>query len=61
LVAIHLDKSIPVLKVERDLRLLGLNVIHGGENALRFTPWFYIDNNEINIICEILDDYFSNN
>tara|TARA_Y100000590_G_C15739079_1_gene1019587 strand:+ start:43 stop:1350 length:1308 start_codon:yes stop_codon:yes gene_type:complete len=58
LLAIHLDKSIPVLEIEKNLRLRGLNVIHGGENALRFTPWFKINKEEIEYICSILEDEF---
>ena len=50
LLAIHLDNKIPVLDVEKDLRITGLNVIHGGENALRFTPWFYISERRSRII-----------
>ena len=34
LLAIHLDNKIPVLEIEKKLRINGLNVIHGGENAL---------------------------
>ena len=60
LLAIHLDNKIPVLDVERDLRITGLNVIHGGENALRFTPWFYISKEEVNYIIELLDNKFNN-
>ena len=58
LLAIHLDKKISVLDVEKDLRMNGLNVIHGGENALRFTPWFYISEEEINYIIHLLDNQF---
>ena len=60
LLAIHLDKYIPVLEIEYKLRLRGLNVIHGGENALRFTPWFKINIYEIEYICSILEDEFNN-
>lgn len=59
LLAIHLNKNIDVMKVERNLRNAGLNVIHGGKNALRFTPWFLINDNEINLIKELLDNEFS--
>ena len=59
LLAIHLDNRIPVLELERKLRINGLNAIHGGENALRFTPWFYISEEEINYIVELLDKQFN--
>lgn len=59
LLAIHLDNRIPVLEIERKLRLNGLNAIHGGENALRFTPWFYLSEEEINYIIEILENQFN--
>ena len=47
-----------VLDIEYELRNMGLNVIHGGNNALRFTPWFYITEIEIDLIIEILDTCF---
>jgi acetylornithine/succinyldiaminopimelate/putrescine aminotransferase len=47
-----------VLDIEYELRNMGLNVIHGGNNALRFTPWFYITEEEIDLIIEILDTCF---
>ena len=58
LLAVHLNEKMPVLKVEKDLRKNGLNVIHGGKNALRFTPWFLINEAEIDLIIKILDNYF---
>lgn len=60
LLAIHLKSSIPVLVIEKNLRLKGLNVIHGGKNALRLTPWFKISDDEIQLICNILDNEFEN-
>ena len=59
LLALHLRENLNVIDVERALRLRGLNVIHGGENAIRFTPWFYICEDEINLIISIVDKYFS--
>lgn len=59
LLAIHLDNRIPVLEIERNLRINGLNAIHGGENALRFTPWFYLSELEINYIIELLEKQFN--
>ena len=35
---------------------MGLNVIHGGTNALRLTPWFHISEPEIELISEQLID-----
>lgn len=58
LVALHLKHDAPVMPIERELRLRGLNVIHGGENALRFTPWFHLSKGEISLITEMLDEYF---
>jgi len=46
---VKLDEKIPVTAmdgVERILRLRGINVIHGGTNALRFTPNFDITREE---------------
>ena len=40
--------------VEEWCRLNGLGVIHGGENALRFTPRFGITSSEIDIIIDIV-------
>jgi acetylornithine/succinyldiaminopimelate/putrescine aminotransferase len=58
LVALHLRPEAPVMPVERALRMRGLNVIHGGENALRFTPWFHLSTDEITLIVDIMDEYF---
>lgn len=33
--------------VERLCRKSGLNVIHGGANALRFTPWYHLSDTEV--------------
>jgi len=33
-----------------------LGVIHGGQNALRFTPHFAITSEEIDLIIEVLRD-----
>ena len=40
--------------VEEWCRMHGLGVIHGGKNALRFTPHFAITSEEIDMIIEIL-------
>ena len=36
--------------VEEYMRLHGINVIHGGENSLRFTPHFRITSEEIDLL-----------
>ncbi len=38
--------------VEKEMRLKGIGVIHGGKNALRFTPHFNITSKEIDLIVE---------
>ena len=53
----NINKSIPVWgenSLETTLRLNGLNVIHGGDNALRFTPYFKINEEEIDLVKQIL-------
>ena len=40
--------------VEPWCRRRGLGVIHGGENALRFTPHFNITSKEIDLIVDIV-------
>ena len=44
--------------LELKLRKKGLGVIHGGKNALRFTPHFEISSDEIDLIVEVLRDVF---
>ncbi|MFK7827775.1 MAG: aminotransferase class III-fold pyridoxal phosphate-dependent enzyme [Oligoflexales bacterium] len=44
--------------MEFKLRKLGLGVIHGGKNALRFTPHFEITSDEIGLVTEILREVF---
>ena len=41
-------------EVEESCRKLGLGIIHGGKNALRFTPHFAITSAEIDLIIEIV-------
>jgi 4-aminobutyrate aminotransferase-like enzyme len=38
--------------IEEFMRFNGLNVIHGGENSLRFTPNFDISREEVKLIIE---------
>ena len=40
--------------VEEACRFAGLGVIHGGRNALRFTPWFGITDGEVDLVIETL-------
>jgi acetylornithine/succinyldiaminopimelate/putrescine aminotransferase len=42
--------------VEEWCRCHGLGIIHGGENALRFTPHFSLTSNEIDLIISVLRD-----
>ncbi len=42
-------------EVEEKLRKMGLGVIHGGKNALRFTPHFKITSAEIDMIVDHVD------
>ena len=44
--------------VEEWCRFNGLGVIHGGENALRFTPHFAITKTEIDLIMDVLRKSF---
>jgi 4-aminobutyrate aminotransferase-like enzyme len=37
---------------EEFMRINGINVIHGGENSLRFTPHFYMSSEEIDLIID---------
>ena len=42
-------------QVEELCRTMGLGIIHGGKNALRFTPHFGITSEEIDLIIEIVE------
>jgi hypothetical protein len=42
--------------LERWLRLRGLGVIHGGRNALRFTPHFRITSAEVALVLSLVRD-----
>jgi acetylornithine/succinyldiaminopimelate/putrescine aminotransferase len=62
LLAAHIREDILVVgnnELETKCRLKGLNVIHGGKNALRFTPWFLISDEEIDLIKNILINVLS--
>jgi len=57
LLAAHLNEEFPVMGdtgLEPLCRLEGLNVIHGGKNAIRFTPWFHLSREEIELMIEVL-------
>ncbi|MEM6673514.1 MAG: aminotransferase class III-fold pyridoxal phosphate-dependent enzyme [Planctomycetota bacterium] len=47
--------------LEQQCRRLGLGVIHGGENALRFTPHFGITDAEVDLMVDVLDEVFAAN
>jgi acetylornithine/succinyldiaminopimelate/putrescine aminotransferase len=56
---VKIDEQIPVTAmdgIERILRLRGINVIHGGTNALRFTPNFDITREEADMQIEHVRD-----
>jgi acetylornithine/succinyldiaminopimelate/putrescine aminotransferase len=58
----ELHPHIPVVgfgAVEEVCRQRGLGVIHGGRNALRFTPHFGITSAEIGLVVELLDGIFA--
>ena len=42
--------------VEEWCRINGLGVIHGGQNALRFTPHFGITSDEIDLVIDVVRD-----
>lgn len=44
--------------LETKARKAGIGVIHGGENALRFTPWFGVTSLEIKLIYNRLREVF---
>tara|TARA_B100001287_G_scaffold273492_1_gene277046 strand:- start:796 stop:2247 length:1452 start_codon:yes stop_codon:yes gene_type:complete len=56
--ALHIHEKYPVVNGKDGLEYMcrknGLNVIHGGKNALRFTPYFNITTQEIHLIENIL-------
>jgi len=45
---------------EEYLRKNGLGVIHGGANSLRYTPYFQITSNEVDLIVELTRDALIN-
>lgn len=45
--------------LETKARKVGIGVIHGGQNALRFTPWFGVSSHEVKLIYNKLRDVFN--
>jgi acetylornithine/succinyldiaminopimelate/putrescine aminotransferase len=60
LLAMHIKKEYKVIDSNKGLEYIcrknGLNVIHGGNNALRFTPYFLINDDEIDLVHKILEE-----
>ncbi len=60
LVAAHFDpaniKVLGVNGIETAMRKKGINIIHGGKNALRFTPHFFMISQEIDLILRVLKE-----
>ena len=62
LLCAELRRDVNVLKkggVEEQCRKIGIGVIHGGQNALRFTPHLWITSEEIDLILEQLRIVFA--
>lgn len=59
LISASLDESrfkvVGIGSTEEQLRLRGIGAIHGGKNALRFTPWFRVTSAEIDLIISELE------
>jgi len=53
-------KSCGENSIEEYMRLKGINVIHGGENSLRFTPHFNITSEEVDLIIDATRDALLN-
>jgi len=64
LFSVELDKTrykaYGAQSTEEYLRLNGINVIHGGENSLRYTPTFGITSAEVDLIVEATRDALLN-
>jgi len=60
LFGVELEKNLfPVVGhggVEEYLRIKGLNVVHGGPNALRFTPHFNITSGEVDLVVSLVQE-----
>ena len=53
-------KSCGADSIEEYMRIRGINVIHGGENSLRFTPHFNISSEEVDLIIDATRDALLN-
>ena len=53
-------KSYGADSIEEYMRIKGVNVIHGGENSLRYTPHFNISGEEVDLIIEATRDALLN-
>lgn len=53
-------KSYGADSTEEYMRIHGINVIHGGKNALRFTPAFNITSEEVDLVISITRDAILN-
>lgn len=53
-------KSYGIDSSEEYMRIHGINVIHGGTNALRFTPPFDISSEEVDLIIQVTRDALVN-
>ena len=56
----HRYKAYGAHSTEEYMRLRGINVIHGGENSLRFTPTFATTSAEVDLIVEATRDALLN-
>lgn len=56
LLAIQLHTQYDVMHAERMFRNAGLNVIHGGENCIRLTPWFLLSSEECTLIGKVVHE-----
>ena len=59
LVSMHLNPQYKSTRVIQDLCVHGLNISYGVGNAVLFTPWFYLNEFEMDYMNNIIDDYFS--
>ena len=59
LAAVHCAPSVRVTGdggLEERCRRAGLNAVHGGENALRFTPWFDMSSHEVHLLADVVEE-----
>ena len=58
LAAIHVNPDVNVTGaggLEERCRRAGLNAVHGGSNALRFTPWFDMSSDEVTLLVDTVE------